>query len=304
MTPGKGRAKPGYMTNYDPIPDLVALLDLEQIEDDRFRGIGHGGETYSRIFGGQVVAQALTAAYGTVEGRAAHSLHAYFIRPGAISEPVEYQVTRARDGGSFTTRHVSAIQKGEEILSLTASFQKDEPGYDYHWPMPEATDPEDLQTRAERRAWLASQVPESYRDQVLRPSAIEVREVDPRDPFKAEVADDANCLWFRLSRPLELNPVQQQITLAYASDLHLLSSGMRRVGDSFYTGRIMSASLDHSIWFHRQINMNDWNLYVMDSPNVHGSRSLNRGLVYDKSGSLVASTVQEGLQRIRRRPGL
>lgn len=286
------------------IKDLLNVLDLHQTGEDRFEGPGHGGETQERIYGGQVVAQALAAACRTVEGRAPHSLHAYFLRPGNPDVPVGLEVTRARDGGSFTTRHVSAVQKGAEILSLTASFQKEEPGYDHQWEMPASPDPESLESRVVRRAWLASRVPEGYRAQIERPSALEVREVGPRDVFNPEPVDDAHAVWFRLSEPLDFSAEMHRLVLAYMSDMFLLSSGLRPVGDSFYTGRIMSASLDHALWFHRPVDMNRWHLYTMDSPNVHGSRSFNRGLIYDQDGRLVASTAQEGLQRIRRKPTL
>jgi acyl-CoA thioesterase-2 len=281
----------------DPVSELLAMLDIERLEMNLFRGMGGGGETSQRIYGGQVIAQALAAAYHTVEDRPCHSLHAYFIRPGDPKIPVIYEVDRARDGGSFSTRRVIAVQHGRQIFNLAASFHKVEEGYSHQHPMPEAPAPEGLQTRAERQRDLAEQAPEKWRKEMLRPRPIEIREVDPIDLLDPVPMPDANRLWFRVPGVGEATPALHQCLLAYASDMNLLGSGARPHGVSFMSGRAMFASLDHAMWFHRPLRFDDWHLYCMDSPFSGGGRAFNRGLIYDAAGRLVASTAQEGLMR-------
>ncbi len=281
----------------DPLTPLLNLLELEQLEVNLYRGQGHGGETGRRIFGGQVVAQALTAAYRTVEGRACHSLHSYFLRAGDPSMPVIYEVDQARDGGSFTTRRVTAIQKGRQIFNMAASFHVAEEGWSHLHPMPDAPGPEGLPSREALRAKMADRVPEHRRADMLRASPIEVREIGDYDFFDPKPSSDVNALWFRLVRPIEGPAALHQCLLTYASDMYLLGSALRPHGQSWFTGQVMTASLDHAIWFHGPLDFGDWHLYAMDSPWSGGARGFNRGSVYARDGRLVASTAQEGLIR-------
>ncbi len=279
---------------------LLDLLDIERLEVDLFRGIGSGGETPTRIFGGQVIAQALAAAYRTVEDRLCHSLHAYFIRPGDPSIPVIYQVDRARDGGSFTTRRVVAIQHGKQILNMSASFHKQDDGWDYQHPMPKVEQPESHQSRDELRQKYLSRVPDKLKTELLRERPIEVRDVAPLDLFQPEKADDKHQLWFRMGAADQADTVTQHLLLAYASDMSLLSSGLRPHGLSWFTGQVDAASLDHALWFHAPVQFQNWHLYSMEAPWTGQGRSYNRGLIYAQDGTLVASVAQEGLQRRRK----
>ncbi|KUJ86030.1 acyl-CoA thioesterase II [Ruegeria marisrubri] len=276
---------------------LLDLIDIERLEVDLFRGTGSGGETPTRIYGGQVVAQALAAAYRTVEDRLCHSLHAYFIRPGDPSIPVVYQVDRARDGGSFTTRRVVAIQHGKQILNLSASFHVQDEGWDHQHPMPKVADPEAHPTREALRQKYLDRVPEKHRKEFLRERPIEVREVDPLDLFDPAPSDDRNHLWFRMGAAAGADAKTQHILLAYASDMALLSSGLRPHGLSWFKNEVNGASLDHAMWFHEPIRFENWHLYTMDAPWTGHGRSFNRGAIYTEDGVLVASVAQEGLMR-------
>ena len=276
---------------------LVDLLDIERLEVDLFRGRGDGGETVKRIFGGQVIAQALRAAYNTVEDRLCHSLHAYFIRPGDPSIPVIYEVDRSRDGGSFTTRRVIAVQHGKQILNLAASFHKEEESWSHQHAMPEAPAPDMLEPQRERRARIIDKVPEDQRGQFLRARPVEIREVEPMDMFDPKPMDDYNRIWFRVKGPVDAPPAMHHCLMAYASDMQLLGSGNRPHGLSWMKGTHMGASLDHAMWFHGPIRFDDWHLYEMDSPFTGGARSFNRGKIFTADGRLVASVAQEGLMR-------
>lgn len=277
---------------------LLDLLDVERLEVDLFRGSGSGGETSTRIFGGQVIAQALAAAYRTVEDRLCHSLHAYFIRPGDPSIPVIYEVDRARDGGSFTTRRVVAIQHGRQILNLSASFHVDEDGWSHQHPMPDVPTPDTLESRYDRLQSVADRVPEAMRGDFLRRRPIDIREVAPLDLFTPEVAEDRNHIWFRMEGAAGCPPQMQHIVLAYASDMALLGSSLRPHGLTWFRrGEVMTASLDHALWLHAPLNFADWHLYTMDAPFTGGGRGFNRGSIYTAGGKLVASVAQEGLMR-------
>ena len=276
---------------------LLDLLDIEQLEIDLFRGMGNGGETTTRIFGGHVIAQALMAAYRTVPDRLCHSLHAYFIRPGDPEIPVIYQVDRARDGGSFTTRRVVAIQHGKQIFNLSASFHIDEEGWDYQHQMPQVGNPEDWPNRNELRERHVDKIPEKFHDDFLRERPIELREVAPRDFFTPEKASDENHLWFRMESAKGQGPQMQHCLLAYASDMNLLGSSLRPHGLTWFQGNVMSASLDHAMWFHGPIQFSDWHLYDLDAPWTGKARGFNRGSIYSADGTLVASVAQEGLLR-------
>ena len=281
----------------DVAQELLALLDIERLEVDMFRGIGSGGETSTRIFGGHVIAQALMAAYRTVPDRLCHSLHAYFMRPGDPSIPVIYQVDRARDGGSFTTRRVVAIQHGKQILNLSASFQIEEEGWDYQHEMPDVSGPENWPDRQELRAPVADRIPEGRLAEFLRERPIDIREVEPRDLFAPEKANDRNYIWFRMEAAAGQGAQMQHCLLAYASDMHLLGSSLRPHGLTWYQGKVMTASLDHAMWFHAPIEFGEWHLYALDAPFTGGARGFNRGLIYTQDGRLVASVAQEGLVR-------
>ncbi len=282
-----------------PAEELLNLLDIEQLEVDLFRGIGGGGETTTRIFGGHVIAQALMAAYRTVPDRLCHSLHAYFIRPGDPAIPVIYQVDRARDGGSFTTRRIVAIQHGKQIFNMSASFQVEEEGWSYQHEMPEAGSPEEWPERVDLRESAVARIPEKYHDDFLRERPIELREIAPRDFFEPDPADDRNRLWFRMPAAKGQTPQMQHCLLAYASDMNLLGSSLRPHALTWFQGTVMTASLDHAMWFHAPIDFADWHLYDLDAPWTGRARGFNRGSVFAPDGRLVASVAQEGLMRPR-----
>ncbi len=281
----------------DTVTELLDLLDIEQLELNLFRGIGVGGETSVRIFGGHVIAQALAAAYRTVEGRLCHSLHAYFMRPGDPSIPVIYEVDRARDGGSFTTRRVIAIQNGRQIFNMAASFHVQEESWPHQHRMPDVPGPEGLETRSDLREREAEKLAEDQRAHFLRPRPIEIREVEPQDQMDPKMMSDVNNVWFRLARPIDATPEIHHCLLAYASDMNLLGSSLRPHGVTWITGGVMTASLDHAMWLHGPIQFDQWHLYSMDAPFTGGGRGFNRGSIYSQDGVLVASVAQEGLVR-------
>ena len=294
------------MTMTEAVRKLLELLDLERLEVDLFRGQSPENETNQRVFGGQVIAQSLVAAYRTVDitARTCHSLHAYFLRPGDPSIPIIYEVDRSRDGGSFTTRRVVAIQHGKQIFNMAASFHKQEEGWHHQHAKPEVTEPEALDDRIEWRQKFAARLPQPHRDHFLRPRPIEVREIDPLDPLRPEKSEAHQMLWFRVAEPIDEQPWLHHCLMAYASDMALLGTGNRPHGVSWMTGELMSASLDHAMWFHAPINFSDWHLYTMDSPYAGGARSFNRGSVFNQAGRLVASVAQEGLMRpVRKKSG-
>lgn len=280
------------------VEELIRVLDLEPIEVNLFRGFTPR-ESRQRIFGGQVVAQALLAAYKTVEARHCHSLQSYFIRPGDPKLPVLYQVERSRDGHSFATRRVIAIQKGEQIFNLACSFQTPEAGLEHQGTMPEAPPPEQVADERERLAERFAGAPEDIRQQMLRDRPIEMRPCDPvgfltpvrRPPFEN--------IWFRSRADFGDDVALNQAALAYASDMSLLSTSMRPHGVTWASGKVQSASLDHCVWFHRPTRFSEWHLYAQDSPSASGARGFNRGAVYRADGVLVASVAQEGLIRLR-----
>ena len=276
--------------------DLIAILTLEPVETNLFRGYSPKEER-SRIFGGQVVAQALAAAYATVDARICHSLQSYFIRPGDPLLPVLYQVERSRDGKSFTTRRVIAIQKGEQIFNMACSFQVPEDGFDHQAQSPGAAPPSDVQEdRARLRAEYADQpdlVAQWFKD-----SPIEVRSIAPVSLRSPQPAAAQHSVWFRATSDVGDDVALNQILLAYASDYSLLGTAMRPHGVSWASG-VQTASLDHILWFHRPTNFARWHLYVQDSPSASGARGFNRGGIYREDGILVASAAQEGLIRKR-----
>ena len=278
--------------------DLVDTLSLERIEVNLFRG--HAPKDQGpRIFGSLVIAQALLAAYGTVEKSVCHSIHCYFLRPGDPSVPILYEVDRARDGRSFTSRRVTAIQHGEQIFNLAGSFQHPEPGLEHQDPMPEAPTPESLSTEQELRRTMTENLPPLMREMVDRPRPIDLRPVDPRFFMAAKPAPPEQLVWMRASSPIGSDLVFNQAVLAYASDMSFLSTSMRPHGMNWQTPGLQTASIDHAIWFHRPCDFNDWHLYVQKSPSASGSRGFNLGEIYSRDGRLVASAAQEGLMRYR-----
>lgn len=276
---------------------LLNLLQLERIEVDIFRGqsqdLGWGA-----VFGGQVIGQALSAAAQTVPAdRPAHSLHAYFLRPGDVRAPILYTVDRIRDGRSFTTRRVVAVQHGQAILSLSASFQVDEPGFDHQVPMPSVPGPEGLLDERSLAERIAERIPESFRAIALAERPIEVRPVNPLNALRPDRRPPVKHVWMRVPEALPDDPALHRYLLAYASDFHLLLTALQPHGASWLSRRMQVASLDHALWIHRPFRFDDWLLYTMESPSANGAKGLVQGRFYDRAGHLVASTCQEGLIR-------
>lgn len=283
------------------IKELLALLDLEPLEVNLFRG-----QSYNyfgkNAFGGQVLGQALVAAGRTVEnGHLAHSLHAYFLRPGDPEAPIVYSVERVRDGRSFTTRTVKAVQHGEIIFTMMASFAVAEDGFDHQFPMPEAPAPETLESELDLRRRLALQLPESQRHYLEMERPIELRPVDPLDPMNLEAREPFRAHWMRAQDRLQDDPFLHQCVLAFASDFAFMGTAMLPHKAHFFQPWMQCASIDHAMWFHRPFRIDDWLLYSMDAPSASSAKGLNRGLIHTRDGVLVASTAQEGLMRQRPR---
>jgi acyl-CoA thioesterase-2 len=279
------------------LADLVALLDLERIEENLYRGDSQD-LGWHQLFGGQVLGQALSAAERTVPPeRAAHSLHAYFLRRGDVSVPVVYQVDPIRDGRSFNTRRVVAIQHGKAILNLSASFQKDQPGLDHADPMPQAPEPDTLLSQQELGLRFGDALPPGARRIITADKPIEIRPVLPSDPMSPEPRPARRMAWFRAADALPDEPHLHRQLLAYASDFHFFTTALEPHGVSILTPGVQIASLDHAMWFHRPFRVDEWLLYEIDSPSASGSRGLVRGRFFDRAGRLVASTTQEGLVR-------
>ena len=282
------------------LDDLVNLLTLEPIEENLFRGSSQD-LGFRQLFGGQVLGQSLSAMSQTVEdARHVHSLHGYFLRPGDASLPVVYQVDRVRDGGSFSTRRVTAIQKGQPIFTSSASFQYDENGFEHQNPMPDVVGPENLPSELEMIRQRADLIPESMREKLLCAKPIEFRPVVGEDPFNPQVSDPNKYVWFRADGTLPDNLALHKYLLAYASDFGLLTTSLLPHGKGVWQRDMQVASLDHALWFHGELRMDDWLLYAMDSPWAGNSRGFSRGSVYNRAGKLVASVTQEGLIRHRK----
>ncbi|MQT37748.1 acyl-CoA thioesterase II [Pseudomonas helleri] len=282
------------------LDDLVNLLTLEPIEENLFRGSSQD-LGFRQLFGGQVLGQSLSAMSQTVEdARHVHSLHGYFLRPGDASLPVVYQVDRVRDGGSFSTRRVTAIQKGQPIFTSSASFQYDENGFEHQNPMPDVVGPENLPSELEMIRQRADLIPESMREKLLCAKPIEFRPVVGEDPFNPQVSDPIKYVWFRADGTLPDNLALHKYLLAYASDFGLLATSLLPHGKGVWQRDMQVASLDHALWFHGELRMDDWLLYAMDSPWAGNSRGFSRGSVYNRAGKLVASVTQEGLIRHRK----
>ena len=298
--PTDGRSGFGGEGAGEPLGLLLDLLRLERLELNLFRGqnrdIGSG-----RVFGGQVLAQGLVAAGATVdESRLVHSLHGYFMLPGDVDTPIVYQVDRIRDGKSFTTRRVLAIQEGREIFSMLCSFHVAEPGPEHGAAMPDVPPPEALPRELDLVRSIADRIPERVRDVYTQDRPIDFRPVAPVDPFAPEPREPLKHVWFRAEGTMPDDPILHQAVLAYASDYGLLGTSLLPHGLSFMMRGVQAASLDHAVWLHRPFRVDDWLLYTTDAPAMAGSRAFTRGSLFTRDGTLVASTAQEGLIRVRR----
>ncbi len=296
MTPPP--SEPGLPPHEPVVHELVALLSLERLEDNLFRGQSRDiGTKY--VFGGQVLGQALSAAQATMTTpRGAHSLHAYFLKAGDIEAPIVYQVDRTRDGGSFSVRRVTAIQHGQPIFFLAASFQREEGGGEHQLSMPEVPGPEDIEPAPAVPDKVMATLPDKIQRWLSRQGPFEFRHVYPRDELKPPKRPPYQQVWFRLSERVGDAPELHRALLAYASDFHLLGTATFPHGISYYQPNVQMASLDHALWFHRPFRADDWLLYSIDSPSAQGGRGLARGQIFDRQGRLVASTAQEGLIRV------
>jgi len=281
------------------VPSLLSILDLEQLEVNLFRGTSPKGAV-RRVFGGQVIGQALIAATRTVEGVLPHSLHAYFLLGGDPEIPIVYDVDRIRDGKSFTTRRVVAIQHGRAIFSMSVSFHNDEDGLDHQMAMPDVPHPDALPSDAEIKQKILPELPEAVRRYYERERPIELRPVDFGRYSGKKLANNQFNIWMRTTAPLPDDPAIHRCALAYASDMTILDTALLPHQRSIFDRDIMGASLDHAIWYHRPFRADQWLLYTQDSPNSHGARGFGRGLIFAADGTLVASVAQEGLMRPRR----
>ncbi|WP_027145520.1 acyl-CoA thioesterase II [Mesorhizobium sp. WSM3626] len=282
------------------IDELLRILDLERLEHNLYRGRSPQVE-WQRVFGGQTIAQALVAAQRTVEpDRFVHSLHGYFMRPGDIKVPIIYEVDRIRDGGSFTTRRVLAIQHGQAIFSLEASFQVDEKGLEHQFALPDdVPPPEGLKTQRELLE-TADRVPEAVRRFWARERPLELRPVNLQHYESRDKLPPRQNVWIRLAGPVPNDRALQSVLLAYLSDMTLLDTSTFAHGRGLFDPDIQAASLDHSMWFHRPHSLDGWLLYAQDSPSSSGSRGFSRGTLYARDGTLIASMAQEGLIRLKR----
>ncbi len=285
------------MTN--AVKKLLKTLDLEPLERNLFRGVSPQ-DGWQRVFGGQVIGQALVAVQRTVEDRSVHSLHGYFMRPGDPKIPIIYEVDRIRDGRSFTTRRVVAIQHGQAIFSMSASFHNNEEGLDHQFDMPDVPMPEDLPSEVDLRAKFIDMVPENVRRYWERARPIEMRPVDLTHFFSSKKLDPVQNVWFKATDTLPDDVSLHQCVLAYASDMTLLDTSLFAHGRSLFNQDLQVASLDHAMWFHRPFRADEWLLYTQDSPSTSGARGFNRGSVYTRDGILVASVTQEGLIRLKK----
>jgi acyl-CoA thioesterase-2 len=281
------------------VDDLLTILDLEPLEVNLFRGRSPN-VGWQRVFGGQVIGQALVAATRTVQTRQPHSLHAYFLLAGDPKVPIIYEVDRIRDGKSFTTRRVLAIQHGQAIFSMSVSFHAREEGFEHQINMPDVPSPDQLPDERAIKASVMPLMPDPVRAYYERERPIELKPVeferyttrDPRDP-KFHV-------WIRATSPLPDDPAIHQCVLAYASDMTLLDTALIPHGRTVFESSIQGASLDHALWFHRPFRADEWLLYAQDTPSAYGARGFSRGTIYNQRGELIASVAQEGLIRERR----
>ncbi|HIG44809.1 MAG: acyl-CoA thioesterase II [bacterium] len=281
------------------LKDLLDLLDLEQIEVNMFRGISPD-EGWQRVYGGQVIGQALVAASRTVEdeSRTAHSLHGYFLRPGDTTIPILYDVDRIRDGRSFTTRRVVAIQKGRAIFSMSVSFQVHESGLEHQIARPDVPGPEKCLSETELHKKFAQDIPQEFQGRIEKLRPIEMRFVEPINEFNPEPMKPEQHVWIKTVDTMPDNVRLNQCLLAYASDMTLIDTSYRPHAVGWGNDKFQVASLDHAMWFHKPFKTDDWMLYQQDSPASGGGRGFSRGTIFDSSGDLIASVAQEGLIRL------
>jgi acyl-CoA thioesterase-2 len=279
------------------VSELLSLLDLERIEVNLFKGQSRSVGS-PRVFGGQVMAQALSAAMRTVpEDRFVHSFHGYFVLPGDLEIPIIFEVDRIRDGGSFTTRAVKAIQNGKAIFHLTASFQLDQPGYDHQVEMPKVLGYDELVSYDGMAKQFGDQLPPNILKILNIERPIEFRPVEFLNPFASEVYEPVRNVWLKTKGEMTDDRRQNALVLAYASDYNLLTTALFPHGKAIDHRNLQIASLDHAMWFHRPFRADEWLLYSIDSPSASGARGFTRGNIFDVEGKLVASVVQEGLMR-------
>jgi acyl-CoA thioesterase-2 len=285
------------------LQELLAILDLEQLEHNLYRGRSPELD-WQRVFGGQTIAQALVAAQRTVAAdRHVHSLHGYFMRPGDTKVPILYQVDRIRDGGSFATRRVVAVQHGQAIFSLEASFQVDEDGLEHQIPMPlDVPDPDTLGTQQDLIVKFGDAVPQGIRRYWERDRPVDMKPIMLKHYTSREKLDPRQNIWIRTTGPVPQDRATQAAVLAYLSDMTLLDTSTFAHGRAVFDQDIQAASLDHAMWFHRPHPIDDWLLYTQDSPSTSGARGFTRGALYARDGTLIASVAQEGLIRLRRQP--
>lgn len=281
------------------VQSLLEILDLERLEVNLYRGMSPQ-VGWQRVFGGQVIGQALVAATRTVESRLVHSLHAYFILPGDPKVPIIYEVDRIRDGGSFTTRGVKAIQHGKAIFSMMASFHREEQGFSHQAPMPDVPPPEELPSEEEMRKGILPTMPEPVRRYYERERPIEMRPVEFKRYLSPDHREPRFHVWMRATQKLPDDPAIHQCVLAYASDMMLLDSALIPHGRTVFEKSIQGASLDHALWFHRPFRADDWLLYAQDTPSAESALGFARGLIFSRDGKLVGSVAQEGLVRQRK----
>jgi acyl-CoA thioesterase II len=295
----KARA-PAAQGSSAALDGLVSILDLETLEQNLFRGRSPQ-EGWQRVYGGQVLGQALVAAVRTVDpDRVAHSLHALFLLAGDPAVPIIYEVERIRDGGSFTTRRVKGIQHGRAMFAMSVSFQKAEASFEHQSVMPDVPPPEDLPSDRELVTKMLAKLPDNMRSYWASERPIEMRPVDVSRYLGREKALPAQQIWMRANGRLPDRFPLHQCVLAYASDFTLLDTALIAHGKLLFDKDVQLASLDHSLWFHRPFRADEWLLYVQDSPSAHGARGFCRGQVFTRDGVLVASVTQEGLMRQRR----
>lgn len=280
------------------LADLLQVLRLERLGSDRFRGESRD-PGYRRVFGGQVLGQALAAAYATIEGRVVHSLHAYFLRAGDPDHPIVYEVDRSRDGTSFSSRRIVALQHDEQIFHMSASFQMEEEAIDRQGSIPDVPPPETLPDMSTVIEEMKAKAPDRPRPFLDRRRPFEFRPVRLPDPDRDDLREPKMQIWFRASDAVPEDPVLNQCLLAYASDYYLLSTAGLDVRFIVSRRELQMASIDHAMWFHRPARVDEWLLYVLESPTASSSRGFARGTIFSRDGKLVASTAQEGLVRRR-----
>jgi acyl-CoA thioesterase II len=285
----------------DPrLADLIKLLELDQLEINLFRGESRDIGS-AQVFGGQVLGQALSAASKTVADRVVHSLHAYFLRRGDFNAPIVYSVDRSRDGQSFSSRRVVAVQHGEQIFTMAASFQVMEEGLEHQLAMPQVPPPEELPDTAQQLREILERLPERLQRFATQPRPFEFRMVQPIDYLKPRKALPVRQVWFKTVGSLPDNQTLQRCLLAYVSDFYLLDTSTLPHGTSINSKDLIMASIDHAMWFHRPFRVDEWLLYALESPSASGARGFARASVFDRQGRLVASTAQEGLMRVATR---